>query len=828
MGKVQVTGRRIPQLFSSLMMAMSLWGGTWVPACWGQVTFSIKDSNDWIITDDGISMDYNPSQQQIGDLTFNGSGYLLNGNIDAEYAGTPYGTGPQTFNYQLGPKDGNGYAYVDVWTTNASTGSSVNPLTYAFHYVVFANDPTVYCYDAVSHAATDPATSIGAGEFLFRSNTAYFQNLYQVATGPNNLGPQTITNIASANANYAADTAEAGRTVQNVTYDLSGSGISSTSSIGGTSSGDNGTNFFTKYDTGVYQQFYQAETIYGSQYAVTNVMPSEESCLDGPTHQMGGVTDPLLLDQSFATDHDGLDSSSYTGDPGDALQWSAGQVASKVFGPFGFRISSDTSQTPSQINQAAINAIPNDDAEFATDTELAANGYIPDNEPGAAPLRGTVQINASNSATYSTSATGMIAANGWSPNSDNNTVVLSQNNVNFQETSAGYCYWGQLSQSGNVTLNNVVPGTYRLSLYELGQWGTTVYNNVVVGGLASDGVHGTITVPGYGSTPGAGLKFVPENFGTAPPIWTIGSPDRSDNEFTNGHDSSYNPGSSGPDLRQYYGAYNYWAEEAAMGNPGTVVYYATAVGSTPATNDPNAWIGNQWLKFNPPLFDPVNSTTDYYTSSNNPNVGSSAKSNEVNNGTDFGEPAYVESGGGAASYEGTPWSVRFTCTQAQLNQGQYVVLSVGAAALKSDLTVSLNGHADAQWTNEESGTDDASLRSSDSAFYQWAAFQFPTSDLFAAGSLNTFTFAVSSGDGVMYDALRMEITNTSANPATTGWYDYEYITATSQTFQNDAIGLTPNDLVDVPEPGGLILAGLSIPLILRRRRSAPVHNAPAT
>jgi hypothetical protein len=73
----------------------------------------------------------------------------------------------------------------------------------------------------------------------------------------------------------------------------------------------------------------------------------------------------------------------------------------------------------------------------------------------------------------------------------------------------------------------------------------------------------------------------------------------------------------------------------------------------------------------------------------------------------------------------------------------------------------------------------------------------------------------------------MEITNTSANPATTGWYDYEYITATTQTFQNDAVGLTPNDLAVVPEPSSLVLTGLLIPFILRRRRLVPVHNAPA-
>ena len=52
--------------------------------------------------------------------------------------------------------------------------------------------------------------------------------------------------------------------MQNVTYDLTGSGIA----------GDNGTNFFAKYDYSTYTQFYQAETMYGSKYAVTEVDPS--------------------------------------------------------------------------------------------------------------------------------------------------------------------------------------------------------------------------------------------------------------------------------------------------------------------------------------------------------------------------------------------------------------------------------------------------------------------------------------------------------------------------------------------------------------------------
>ena len=39
----------------------------------------------------------------------------------------------------------------------------------------------------------------------------------------------------------------------------------------------------------------------------------------------------------------------------------------------------------------------------------------------------------------------------------------------------------------------------------------------------------------------------------------------------------------------------------------------------------------------------------------------------------------------------------------------------------------------------------------------------------------------------MYDALRMEITNTSANPSTTGWHDYEYVNPTTYVAANDSV-----------------------------------------
>ena len=111
------------------------------------------------------------------------------------------GSGPQTF----GSLTGSNSSYEDVWTTTASSGTA-NPITYSFHYLVYANDPTIYCYEVLNHAATDPATNVGQGQFLFRSNPSLFTNLYQVNTGANQLGTSnavTTLNVASTYANWS-------------------------------------------------------------------------------------------------------------------------------------------------------------------------------------------------------------------------------------------------------------------------------------------------------------------------------------------------------------------------------------------------------------------------------------------------------------------------------------------------------------------------------------------------------------------------------------------------------------------------------------------------
>jgi hypothetical protein len=719
-----------------------------------QVTIQQNSNTNWTINDGSLTAVFDPNSDNITSIQVNGGSNIISGGqLDEEFAGTPFlANSAQTFHDSIGANN----SYVDVWTDVPSGGSNNNPIDYQFHYVLFNNDPTIYCYEVVNHSASDPATSIGQGQFLFRSSPSLFPNLYQIGTGPNNLAAQTTIGIPSTATDFSSITGQAGRTEQNVTYDLTGSTLTFTNSPtrSGAGLGDNGTNFFTKYDYSTYTQFFQAETMYGPQYAVSEVVPSTELMTGGPTKQELAWTDPGILNMEFLSDHYGIDGSGSGAYPGYGYYPQQGVASSRLFGIYGFTIASTAGTSGAQINQNAINAIPNDLTEFNTDTELLASGYV----PTGTSARGSFQVSAASSA-------------GWSSNTTNNTVVLSEPNVNMQESTQGYQYWGQLSSNGTATINNVVPGTYRMTLYQLGQWGETRVDNVQVKA-------GQISVP-------QNVIFTPENFGTAAPIWTIGTPNRSSNEFMNGHNTS------GADQRQYYGAYDFWAEEAALGTPGYVSYYATAVGATPATNDPNAWIANQWYTFNPGLYDASNGTTDNYTKI---------------------APAYVTAGGGPANYHGAPWQIHFTATAQQLAQGQYAVISVGLVAFDASLILSLNGHSET-WSYNGFSPNDPQIRSGDAGFYQWAAIQFPTTDLNAAGVADTITLSLSAHtDGVMYDALRMEITNTSASPSTTGWDDYTYINGSSQTAPVDSIGIAATNAF-IPEPsmcgvlacGGLLL-----------------------
>jgi autotransporter-associated beta strand protein len=706
------------------------------------ITLSKNSNSSWIIGNGDLNVTFDPSSNNLTSVAIGSSGNLLDpddSQLYPEFAGTPFGAGTQTYGSQQGSN------YLDVWTTTASTGTSTNPLTYSFHYVFYNNDPNISVYEVIGHSATDPSTSVGQGQFLARVNPTQFNNSYQLNVSPNNPGAQTSV----VQNPYDFPTA-AGTMVQNAANDLTGSGIP----------GDWSSDFYTKYDYSSYTQFLQANTEFGSTYSVSTIFTGMDTLTGGPTKQNLQYTNNIAMVE-FLSDHYA------TGDANYGYYPQQGVATTKLYGPYDFSFNTVSGQSGATLEQNAINSIPTLEADQNQDSELISNGYVPTTS------RGSLNISATSTA-------------GWNSNIDDNTVVFSDPNKMFQESGTGYQYWAQLSTSGTASISDVVPGTYRMTIYQLGQWGETRTDGVQV----SAGQTTTPTSP----------QFIPENFSTTgnSPIWTLGTPDRSAHEFLNGSNDTYtysngnatgtpvttNGVTPGGDLRQYQGNYNYWQEESNLGHNGYVSYYATAVGSTPATNNPLDWIGNQWGEFNPGIYDPDNNTTDGYTNTNGYVPPNST------------QPSYVATGGGAASYSGSPWQVNFTASQAQINQGQYVILTVGLAASEASLTVTLNGTSETWHQGGENS--DPMVRSGVAGVYQMLVFQFPVADLTVPTEsnptpLDTFTFGVSASEGVMYDAMRMEITNTAATPNTTGWHDYDYVNSNGSANADDADNVLPTD-----------------------------------
>ena len=271
----------------------------------------------------------------------------------------------------------------------------------------------------------------------------------------------------------------------------------------------------------------------------------------------------------------------------------ANAVMHRLYGPFylHFNAFSATNPNVASLYQEALAASAALQPSYDTETELLQNGYAP------SFTRGNVQVRVSGLPFRS-------PLQSW--------VVLSDPATNFQYSHASTEYWDNPNPVGFANVTGVAPGTYRLSTYLLGQWGELRHDGVSVA---------------KGPPTKLNVQFTPENFGTDPPIWTIGTPDRSSHEFLHGQitnpidlDPAYTDqytalfGTSTQDDREYWGNWNYWADFAA--NNGAVVYYATPVGSIPATNDLSQWNYNQWHIFDPGLyagvFNPADQTTDGY------------------------------------------------------------------------------------------------------------------------------------------------------------------------------------------------------------------------
>ncbi|KAJ6499571.1 galactose mutarotase-like protein [Mycena vitilis] len=105
-------------------------------------------------------------------------------------------------------------------------------------------------------------------------------------------------------------------------------------------------------------------------------------------------------------------------------------------------------------------------------------------------------------------------------------------------------YWGDVSAAGSLQIPDVAAGTYRLTVYAKG----------VFGSFIKDGVE----VQAGQTTALAGLAWGEESAGTE--IWRIGTPDKSAGEFKHGFELDPNKTFQPMQYRSYWGAYSFVAD----------------------------------------------------------------------------------------------------------------------------------------------------------------------------------------------------------------------------------------------------------------------------
>jgi hypothetical protein len=693
--------------------------------------------------------------------------------------------------------------YLDFWT-DYTTGADGN-IPYDIHFVVIPNDPGIHIYFAMKQPGTGSG-SVGQIQWIFRDNVFQFTNFYNEWADLSMSSP-VITPIPSVDDCFSAVNGrnvedQTGRDTIDLHPDFSAqNGFDKQVEVGGEYPNPNAIlseiiadsptypspipgqvpvgfhrNFCVKYDYSSYEYIHPAHGLFGPKYGLWAVLTAgRDTFVFGPQKQNLDLTGGILTIEAesdhYQTGFSGISYASGAALRPDLTGWTptstqtqtqAQLQAERIFGPFYVRINhigmptessidGGTIQNANDMYQDALAAGASFTNFYNNETELLASGYIP------TTARGSVSVQ----------------VNGVAGNPRTAWAVLSQPAVNHIFSDLTPQYVMDISATGSGTFTNVVPGKYRLSVYDFGQFGE--YRN------------DTITVAANQTTIAPTITFVPESFGTL--IGMIGTPDRSSHEFLHGaYTNNYGDEPLGFDDREYYGNWNYWLDWENTSAPGAPVYYLNSDNGHAATNNPLAWNYAHWDGYNPALYGGAYSNTDVSTDAYQQYPG--------NPGT---IPAYVASLTGHTGTNGAttpipPWQIHFvvpnTLTQSNYS---YVDVTIGIAASQAGEKVSLNGNTAISYASPSADNSDAIERSGLSGVYQFVVFQFPVSQLKAQGQDNVITTQY-NGSGtnsvVADDAIRVELSTAGAQPSVTNWHDYAFVAATgagTNTGVNDAV-----------------------------------------
>jgi rhamnogalacturonan endolyase len=127
----------------------------------------------------------------------------------------------------------------------------------------------------------------------------------------------------------------------------------------------------------------------------------------------------------------------------------------------------------------------------------------------------------------------------------NPIAVLAQSGVDFQDNvfnTKAYQYWMDV-KNGEVRIDRVKAGNYRLTIYSEGIFGDYTQDDIVVSAQKTTSVW---------------VKWTPESAGNE--LWRIGVPDKSSGEYKHGNGQSLNHTLLTDEYRMYWGAYDFVEE----------------------------------------------------------------------------------------------------------------------------------------------------------------------------------------------------------------------------------------------------------------------------
>ncbi|WP_307044167.1 polysaccharide lyase family protein [Agromyces ramosus] len=428
----------------------------------------VTETDAEVIVDNGvIQLTVNKSNGRMTSLVYGGVNMVGRGNYDMntvrEGAGLP-----------LPPAD-NGLTirreqdFVDIAFRHSPSGDM--PCWLIRHHIVRTGEAGVHLAYSYDHPAAFHGFRIDQHRYVFYTAGDTFTH----ASVPDDVIGTPWREAAAQMP--TADELSRAPMVMDATYDLEGTGSSYPR------------RHYTKYDWAVYMKDHSLHGLYGNGYGMWAALPNLEAFTGGPVRQdliLHQTSDgPVLLVEPHATHY---------GAP--PVRVEAGQAWQKTYGPYFVYV--NQGDDPRAMRRDAARQA-RFDAHAAFYDRLGVEGWAPTAQRSR--VRGKAQI------------PGV-------PNLAGAVAVLSDNRVEMQRTVLGYSYWSDIDEGGQFAIDNVRPGTYRLTIYGDGVWGEYVIDDVQVG-AGQDIQLGR-------------MLWTPESHGRS--VFQVGSPNRTSVEYRNGRD----------------------------------------------------------------------------------------------------------------------------------------------------------------------------------------------------------------------------------------------------------------------------------------------------